>query len=118
MRHTLPTDARAAHLLRSEIPSRMAKADLRKAEMDVWRVSIGRAVERARLLLGWSLKELAEAVGRDERQVARWIAGTERPQLDALFSVVTLRAALVQALAELAGNGVEVTTHITVRRHP
>jgi hypothetical protein len=93
----------------------MAKADLRKAENDAWREQIGRAIERSRLLRGWSLKELAVAVDRDERQVARWIVGSERPQLDALFAVESLRQPLVVALAEMAGEGIEITTHITVR---
>lgn len=116
MRTNLATATASTHLLRSETRPTMAKADLRKADIEPWRVEIGRAIDRARLLRGWSLKELADAVGRDERQVSRWIAGTERPQMDALFAVVSLRCALVQAFAELAGSDVEVTTHITVRR--
>lgn len=94
----------------------MAKADLRKPDFCEWRASIGAAIERARLLRGWSLKELADAVGRDERQIARWITGAERPQLDALFKVATLRHALVLAFAEIAGEGIEITTQISVRR--
>lgn len=113
MRATVMNEPAAAPLLRTETPLRMAKADLRKAEM--WRERIGQAVERARLLRGWSLKELADHVGRDERQIARWIAGTERPQWDALFAVESLRGPFVIALAEVAGD-IEVTTHITLRR--
>lgn len=94
----------------------MAKADLRKTEVDPWRQHIGRAVERARLLRGWSLKELADAVGRNERQVARWINGQERLQLDALFAPKCFRQSLVVALAEMAGEGIEIATHITVRK--
>lgn len=94
----------------------MAKADLRKAEITAWREHIGRAIERARTLRGWTLQELGREVKRDERQIARWIAGTERPQLDALFAVDSFRSPMVVALAELAGDNVEVTTQITVRR--
>lgn len=103
------------HLLTSEIRPRMAKADLRKPEIDCWKEHIGRALERARTLAQLTLKELADAIGRDERQVARWIAGTERPQLDAIFAVPALRGPLVIALAELSGT-VEVTTTLTVRK--
>ena len=92
----------------------MAKADLRKPDM--WREQIGGAIQRAMSLRGWSLKELAGAVDRDERQCARWIDGTERPQFDTLFGVETFRQPLIVALAELAGAGVEVTTAITIRR--
>lgn len=107
------------HLLTSEIPRRMAKADLRNPEMPAetadWRAQIGRALDRARLLAGMSLKEFADAIGRDERQIARWINGTERPQLDAMFSVKELRGPMVVALAELSET-VDVQTTITVRR--
>lgn len=92
----------------------MAKADLRKA--DIWKPRIGQALRRALSLCGWSLKEFAGAVDRDPRQCARWLDGSERPQLDAVFAVEELRQPLVIALAELVGPGVEVTTAITIRR--
>lgn len=95
----------------------MVKADVRKPDVDSWRADVGRAIERMRLLAGLSLKELAAAVVRDERQVSRWIAGTERPQFDALFAVAVLRQPLVVALAELAQHdGVDIVTQITVRK--
>jgi len=91
----------------------MAKASLRKTENDGW-VWLGIAVERARSLCGLSLKEFADAVGRDERQVARWITGAERTQADAIFAVLKLRRAFVIALAEQAGEGVHVSTEIRI----
>lgn len=94
--------------------ARLAKALLRKADTAIWREQIGRAIERAMSLVGWSLKEFAAAVDRDPRQVARWLDGSERPQLDAVFAVERLRQPLVQALGELAG--AEVQTVITIRR--
>jgi hypothetical protein len=107
----------ACHRLLPEISGPMAKADLRKTEMVDWRRLVGGAIERMQSLCGLSLKELSEVVGRDERQIARWIAGTERPQLDALFAAETLRQPLVVALAELAQNdGIEIVTEIRVRR--
>lgn len=93
----------------------MAKADLRIPDQEAWRGRIGDAIERTRTLARLSLKEFADRIGRDERQVARWIHGAERPQFDALFAVPGFRALLVQALAELA-DGVQVETHITIRR--
>lgn len=95
----------------------MAKADLRKAEVDdaVWRAAVGRVIERAKELSGLTLKQFADAVQRDERQVARWFAASERPQFDAIFAVEALRQPLIQALAELAGN-VVVETVIRMRR--
>ena len=94
----------------------MAKADVRKPEAEGWRVEIGRAIQRAMGLVGWNLDQFANAVQRDPRQCARWIDGTERPQLDTLFAVAALRPSLVIALAERAGVGIEVTTAITIRR--
>lgn len=102
----------------SEIRGSMLRADLRKAETDDRRV-IGRAIVRARSLLGWSLKELAEKVGKDARQVARWESGDERDraQLDALWAVEEFRGPFVIALAEAVDDsGVVVTTHIQVRQ--
>lgn len=103
------------HLPSSEIQKRMAKADLPKAEMVDWRAQIGTAIERTRLLSGLSLKEFADAIGRDVRQVGRWITGDERAQLDAIFTVRELRGPLVIALAELSQT-VEVETTIRIRR--
>jgi ribosome-binding protein aMBF1 (putative translation factor) len=114
-RDKITAEVAASHLLRTEIPTRMAKADLRKAEMPDWRQQIGAAIERARLLSAMSLKQFADAIGRDERQIARWIVGTERPQLDAIFAVRELRGPLVIALAELSQT-VEVETTIRIRR--
>ena len=112
---TVPETPRSAHLLCSEIPARMAKAELRIPEMRDFRAEIGRAIDRARLSLTWNLDEFAAAVGRDTRQLARWMSGTERPQFDALFSVEALRGPLVIELARLSEQ-IEVVTEIRVRR--
>lgn len=94
----------------------MVKADLRKAETERFRVAIGGALRRMRLLRGWSLKELAGAVNRDERQVSRWEEGTERPQFDALIAVESLRQPLILAICELAGDVVTIRTQIEIKR--
>lgn len=95
----------------------MAKADLRKAEIDdaAWRTAVGRVIERAKELSGFTLKQFADVVHRDERQVARWFSAAERPQFDAIFAVEALRQPVIQALAELAGN-VVIETVIRMRR--
>lgn len=117
MSRTLPSVEPRQHLLTSEITRpRMAKADLRKAEKGDWRISVGQAIQRAQSLCGWSLKEFADKVGRDQRQIARWITGNERPQFDALMAVEEFRQPLIVALAEMCGAGVEVETVVRVRR--
>jgi DNA-binding transcriptional regulator YiaG len=105
----------ARHLLKSEIRPTMAKADLRKAETAMWREAIGKAIERTRTLSGLQLQEFASAVARDERQVARWISGVERPQLDAILAAPGLGKHFIQALAELSGD-VVIETVVRMRR--
>jgi hypothetical protein len=94
----------------------MAKAVLRNAEMEHWQAQVGGAIERVQERSGLSLKEFAAKVKRNERQVARWFVGKEHPQLAPIFAVPAFRQLLVVALAELAGESVEITTAITIRR--
>lgn len=81
-------------------------------------MNVGKAIQRAMSLRGWSLKEFAAAVDRDERQVARWLNGEERPQFDAMFAREDFRQPLVLALAELAGPVFEIETTVRTRRLP
>jgi ribosome-binding protein aMBF1 (putative translation factor) len=90
----------------------MAKADIRKAD----RVrALGGCIDEVRRVLGLSLKEFAAALGKDARQVKRWIDGAERPQLEAVFVLERFRGPLVIALARLVAD-VDVITEIRVRR--
>jgi transcriptional regulator with XRE-family HTH domain len=88
----------------------MVRADLRKAETDAWRARVGGVIERVRGLRGWTLKEFAAAVDRDERQLRRWTTGEERPQFDAVYAIEELQPLLALAFAELAGQTVKVRT--------
>lgn len=108
-----PTAAR--HRDVPEMRPGMARAHLRKAETPDFQAQIGASVRRARQSLGWSLKEFAGAVGRDERQVGRWEDGKERAQFDVLWSVAALRGPLVIALAALSTD-IEIHTTIQIRR--
>jgi hypothetical protein len=81
-----------------------------------WRMQIGGAIQRAFSLAGLTQKDACRLLDRDQGQIGRWIGGTERPQFDVLFAVKVLRRPLVVALAELAGQGVDVDTVITIRR--
>ena len=104
------------HLPVSETKPPMVKADLRKSEIALWREQLGKAIERAKALSGLNLNQFADEIGRNERQVARWITGDERPQFDAIFASDKLRQPIVIALAEMAGDGVCVETIVRVRR--
>lgn len=109
-----PLDAR--HRLLSELPPPpMAKASSRNMNSD-FQAQIGGCIERARLLVGWSKKELAAAVDVDDAQISRWEAGKERPQFDRLWAVAAMRTPLVIALAELAKDDIEISTEIRITR--
>ena len=86
-----------------DVRPQMAKADVNKVEDRDFRAEIGGVVQRAISLAGMTQKEAAAAMGRDSAQVARWIAGTERPQFDALMAVERLQEPTVIALAQVAG---------------
>ena len=99
----------------------MAKADLKNIEIDERKAAIGRAVTRARQLAGLTQDELAGEIAKaldrdrfDPAQVARWEAGKERPQFDALLAVEVMWWPVVQCLAAL-DKAVEVVTHIRRR---
>jgi ribosome-binding protein aMBF1 (putative translation factor) len=96
--------------------SGQAKADLRKAENPDFKALTGGAIRRAMLLVGWSLKELAGALDKDPRQVARWLDGRETPHFHALFAIECLRQPLVIAFAEMADAEVETVIRVVVKR--
>lgn len=110
MPSTLANPAATAPRELPETAHRMARAEVRKAESDDFKAEIGGAIERARMVVGWSLKELAGQVHRDPRQVARWESGEERPQFDA--AVEALQQPLVIELAKLAKCEIQTTVHI------
>jgi hypothetical protein len=93
----------------------MARAGLTDRENPAARL-LGGAIQRALSLLGWTVDRCALECKRDRAQVSRWIAGSERPQFDTLWTVEELRQPLVVALAELAECGVRTTIEIQQRR--
>lgn len=112
MPQTLTAQLNGAHLQRLE-DRRLP--DLHKVEMQ-YRAAVGRALERAHQKRGWTQKELAAAIDRDQSQVAKWIKGIERVQLDALLAEATFWPLFVVALAEIPGSGIVITTQLTVSR--
>lgn len=123
----VPDHTAARHLLDSEVTPRMAKAGRYPSPVSgdspEWREKIGKSIERAMMARGWARKEFADKLRRDESQVGRWFTGVERPQFDAIFGIddtaapgATIQQCQLIELARLASHGVEITTHITVRR--
>lgn len=90
----------------------MAKARLRKAEIDDMRAGIGRCVERARQIVGWNLDELATRCDRDARQVQRWCKAEERPQFEVLLAIVDEDFGDVLLLELLRLRGARITQRI------
>jgi hypothetical protein len=93
----------------------MAKADLRKTEMEAFYARLGGCMDEVRNVFGLTLKEYAVALGKNESQLRRQIEGQERPQIECVFAVEKFQGPMVIALARLA-SGVEVDTVIHVRR--
>lgn len=93
-----------------DVQPEMAKANFKKVETDL-KAQLGQAIARAIASAGWSQKEAAAWLHRDVAQVSRWIAGTERPQFDALFALEALRWPLITELARIDGD-TEVVTSI------
>lgn len=98
-----------------DCPPRMAKADLKNLDA-FWKVHVGKVIKRACELAGVSRKEAAALCDRDEAQIARWVSGAERPQIDVFLKADRLRQPLIQAFAELGGDGIEVETIVRLRR--
>lgn len=106
-RHAVLPDTAKGHAAKANAE----KADIARIVEEIdWPVQLGRAIQRAVSLLGWSQKEAAARVNVDEREFAKWLSGERRPQFDKLFAVPELQRPLVIALASLA-RGV-VTTRI------
>lgn len=94
-----------------ELPEKsggQAKANLRFAEKRDLQAEIGGCLSRARHWVGWSLKEAAAELGRDERQIARWENGQERTQVDVVMAVEQLAQPFCVQLAKLSGAAVSV----------
>jgi hypothetical protein len=87
----------------------MAKANVRTPDTD-WQQQIGRAIQRAVAICGWSNKEAAVKVGVDDAEFGKWLSGTRRPQFDRLFAIDELFWPLIQCLAQLDGQTEVVTT--------
>jgi ribosome-binding protein aMBF1 (putative translation factor) len=94
----------------------MARATTRtEDDQQQWRTEVAKTIERVRALSGMNLNEFADAVGRDPRQVSRWLKGEERPHIDAILASEQLQEPMLVALAERIGR-VKVTTQITVEK--
>jgi hypothetical protein len=94
--------------------AKVAVSDVRKAESDAeWTRAVGSVIDTVRTTHKLSLKEFADELQRDPRQVARWIDGKEHAQLAAVFAVARFRASCVVAFARLAA--LEIVTEIRVK---
>lgn len=102
--------APASHRVNGETPKKMAHMSLPKRETDDAMAEIGECLDFARRSVGWTVDQLSRELQRDSKQVARWIRGEERTQMDVVFAVEPLRAPFVIALARLAECFEEETT--------
>lgn len=107
----------------SEIKPEMVKVRLDSATARNVRRDVGKAIERACSLVGWSKKELAGRLAGEDGNIDawvvklhRWMSGEERPHLDALLSVEEFCQPLLLVLTKEFVQGAEVTTEIRFRR--
>lgn len=87
---------------------RMAKADVQFPGI-AWNERIGRAIQRAIAIVGWTNKEAAAKVGVDDAEFGKWLSGGRRPQFDKLYAVEELREPLIVAQAQMIGAVVNTT---------
>lgn len=81
-----------------------------------WLIVLGRALQRAVAIVGWSNKEAAAKVGVDDAEFGKWINATRRPHIDRVIAVDELRGPFFLALAdEVDDSGIVVTSDITIR---
>lgn len=111
MPSTMPNAPAAVISADRRTRTRLAKAHLRKAEKADW-IALGRVIARTQVICGLSLKEFADAIGRNERQVARWMLGTEQGQAAPILAVARLRQPFLIALAEHVGVCVETVIRV------
>jgi hypothetical protein len=78
----------------------MAKVNVRTPGIN-WNEQIGRAIQRAVAVVGWTNKEAAAKAGTDDAEFGKWLSGSRRPQFDRLFALDELRWPLIQQLARL-----------------
>lgn len=109
----LLTTPPASHRVLPEKSSGQLRANLRKAESEDSLKELGECLGFARRYVGWSLKELAAALNRDERQIARWERGEEKLSIVAVFAVPKMRQPFVVALAKLASCDVDITVRMS-----
>lgn len=101
-----------------ETKPKMLKADLPKGESADALKEIGECLDFARREVGWTVDRLAMELGKDSKQIARWMRGEERTQIDTVFKVKALRAPFVVALARLAQEDFEEELILRRRRSP
>lgn len=111
---SLAEKAEPRHRVNGENRLPMLKANLPKGEKREMWPELGACLDHARRDRGWTVDQLAAELQRDSKQVARWLRGEERTQVDAVFAVEALREPFVIALAKLARMAVEET--VTIRR--
>lgn len=113
---TLPQPSMDPQRVIGENRVRMAKAALPKRENEPnFLLKIGKCLDYARHDVGWTIDQLARELKRDSKQVARWIRGEERTQVDVVWSVPQLRPGFLVALS-FEAEECEVETVVRVRR--
>lgn len=116
MSHSIRSNAVDSHALLLGIgrPSaaKVSAKNLGNVELQLdWNQALGRALNRAIGLVGWSSKEAAVKVGVCEADFSKWLSGARRAHLDRILAVEELRRPFLVAIVGLTEK-VEITITI------
>ena len=114
MNHSIAQQLDAAAVLRTDGRARMAKASVRKSDNP--HAEMGAVVKAVRKASGLNLDEFAVEIKKDPRQVKRWEAAEDRPQIEAVYAVDAFKPLVLEAMARQNGQQVTVETVIRIKR--
>jgi ribosome-binding protein aMBF1 (putative translation factor) len=103
MPQSLAKQPASRHRVIGEMRPAMVKAVLPSGEKRDFLAEIGGCLDYARRDVGWTVDQLSAELKRDSKQVARWMRGEERTQVDVVMTVPALRKPFVIALAKVTG---------------
>lgn len=105
-----------AALLRTDMPVRMAKADIRKTDKELSWQDLGWVIAFVQYSCGLTLDEFAASLATDPRQIKRQQDAEDRPQIEKVWAVARYKRHVVIGMSLRAGDGVDAVTTISVER--
>src|SRR5262245_53510881 len=117
MSTTMSERNRGPLLVRTELPDKaagMAKVSHVRPEKELTWDDLSWCLGHVQHHFRLNLDEFAHELGKDPRQVQKWLHAKERPQIEAAWAIPRFRRQLIIAMAHRA-DGIDVMTTISVR---